>query len=153
MDDPTKLHAINLIKKIIKQWGLNEAEVKDSRGEVWWLPRNSARFLIRIFSQSQSESNPGEDAVEVCAHIMEIPDSNEKKLELYEHILFMNNISLGVWFAVRNKALMLMSTRSLEGLDFVELKRMVNDVQFYADRFEPDFKNRFTNDPDRRPAQ
>lgn len=152
--DP-KNHAIELIKQLIEQWGLDEAEVKDKKDEIWWFTQGSVRFHIQIFTHNAGGDGSGyqKEAIEICANIMKLPESEERKVALYKHVLGMNNTAVGVWFAVRNDSLMLMSTRSLEGLDLIELKTMADDVRLYADYFDDIFKDKFGEDSNRHPAQ
>ncbi len=139
--DP-KETAVQMVKTLIKDWGINEEEAIDQNNpHLWWFVQGSAHFHIQVFSEEGP--NGMKDAIEVGATIMELPADDTKKIALYEHVLNMNNTAIGVWFGIRNGKLLLLSTREITGLDGVELRTMADDVRLYADHFDDIFIEKF----------
>jgi hypothetical protein len=129
-----KQATIDMIEKILKEWNIDPAQVKDQKREMWYLVQGSAKFHIELFKFNKGPKIGDVDCVEIGGVIMKLPQDNF--LPLYRRLLELNATSVGVYFAVRNNLVMLLSTRELEGIDLSELKTMVDEVRHFSDYWD-----------------
>lgn len=126
--------AIKMVEKILKEWKVDPATVKAKDADRWYLVQGSADFHIEFFKYNKGGEKGEVDCVEVGSVIMKLPQENF--LPLYRRILELNASGVGCYFGIRKDLVMLLSTRELTGLDYVELKTMVDDVRIYADYWD-----------------
>ncbi len=74
------------------------------------------------------------DCLEVGGIVMKMPQDNF--LPLYRRLLELNSTSVGVYFSIRNDLVMLLSTRECAGLDYAELKTLVDEVRYFSDYWD-----------------
>ena len=74
------------------------------------------------------------DCIEIGGIIMKMPEDNF--LPLYRRLLELNSTSVGVYFAIREDLVMLLSTREVTGMDYNELKTLVDEVRLFADYWD-----------------
>lgn len=126
--------SMKMIEKLIKEWNLDPEKLKDKQKNLWYLKQGSADFHIEIFKYNKGQNYGEVDCIEVGAIIMKLPDENI--LPFYRKLLELNSTSVGVYFALRGNLVMLISTRECEGIDYQELKVMVDEVRFFADYWD-----------------
>jgi hypothetical protein len=129
-----KQATIDMIEKLLKEWNIDPAQVKDKEKEMWYLVQGSAKFHIELFKFNKGPQIGDVDCVEVGGIIMKLPQDNF--LPLYRRLLELNSTSVGVYFAIRRNLVMLLATRELAGLDAIELKTMVDEVRYFSDYWD-----------------
>lgn len=129
-----KQATIDMIENMLKEWNIDPATVKDQKREMWYLVQGSAKFHIELFKFNKGPQIGDVDCVEIGGIIMKLPQDGF--LPLYRRLLELNSTSVGVYFAIRNNLVMLISTRELAGIDFNELKTMVDEVRYFSDYWD-----------------
>lgn len=125
---------VNLIEQLLKNWNIDPVEVKDSEKNLWYLVQGSAKFHLELFQFNKGPDTGMVDCIEAGGIIMRLPQEN--LLPLYRRLLELNSSSVGVYFAIRNNLVMLLSTRELAGLDYTELKTLVDEVRYFSDYWD-----------------
>jgi hypothetical protein len=126
--------AVAMIEKLLKEWNLDPAAVKDKDRNLWYLAQGSAKFHIELFKFNKGPQIGDVDCIEVGGIIMKLPQENF--LPLYRRLLDLNSTAVGIYFAIRKDLVMLLSTRELKGLDEIEFRLMVNELRHFADYWD-----------------
>ena len=126
--------SVTLIEQLLKEWNIVPADIKSPDKNLWYLVQGSANFQIELFKYNKGGTVGEVDCVEVGGIIMKLPKDN--LLPLYKKLLVLNSSGVGCYFAIRGELVMLLATRELAGLDFQELKTMVNEVRIYSDYWD-----------------
>lgn len=132
---------IELIEKLLKGWIIPPDTVRDKEKNLWYLVQGSANFHIEIFKYNKGPDTGEVDCIEVGGVIMKIPQNNPQSL--FRKLLELNSTAVGVYFSVRNDLVMLLSTREADGLDYHELKTMVDEVRYFTDYWDDILINEF----------
>jgi len=125
---------IAMIEKLLQEWNLDPAAVKDKDRNLWYLAQGSAKFHIELFKFNKGPQAGDVDCIEVGGVIMKLPQENF--LPLYRRLLDLNATAVGLYFAIRKDLVMLLSTRELKGLDEDEFRLMVNELRHFADYWD-----------------
>jgi hypothetical protein len=125
---------IDMIEKMLRDWNIDPAQVKDKERNMWYLVQGSAKFHIELFKFNKGPQIGEVDCVEVGGVIMKLPQDNY--LPLYRRLLDLNSTSVGVYFAIRRDLVMLLATRDLAGCDTTELKTLVDEVRYFSDYWD-----------------
>jgi hypothetical protein len=125
---------VTMIEKLLKEWNLDPAAVKDKDRNLWYLAQGSAKFHIELFRFNKGPQIGEVDCIEVGGVIMKLPQENF--LPLYRRLLDLNATSVGLYFAIRKDLVMLLSTREIKGLDEEEFRLMVNELRHFADYWD-----------------
>ncbi len=125
---------VTMIEKLLKEWNLDPAAVKDKDRNLWYLAQGSAKFHIELFRFNKGPQIGEVDCIEVGGVIMKLPQENF--LPLYRRLLDLNSTAVGLYFAIRKDLVMLISTREIKGLDEEEFRLMVNELRHFADYWD-----------------
>jgi hypothetical protein len=125
---------VAMIEKLIKEWNLDPAAVKDKDRNLWFLSQGSVKFHIELFRFNKGPQIGEVDCIEIGANIMKLPQDNF--LPLYRRLLDLNAAGVGLYFAIRKDLVMLLSTRELKGLDEDEFRLMVNELRHFGDYWD-----------------
>ena len=125
---------VAMIEKLLKEWNLDPAAVKDKDRNLWYLAQGSAKFHIELFKFNKGAQIGEVDCIEVGGVIMKLPQENF--LPLYRRLLDLNSTAVGLYFAIRKDLVMLLATRELKGLDEDEFRLMVNELRHFADYWD-----------------
>jgi len=128
---------IKIIELSISSFGINPDEVKVPDQNKWKLIRGSAVINVRIFEHE------GEHGIEACAFMMRLPDDPETLYRLYNRVLVLNDSIIGAWFSIREDYLYLLFNRHIAGMTQVEVKRIIENVSYYADHYEHLLRDEF----------
>lgn len=131
--------AIQIIEKLLNEWNITPDSIKDKEKNIWYLKQGSADFHIELFTLNKGEGYGIVDCIEVGGTIMKVPQTNI--LPLYKKLLEMNSTAVGIYFALRwtqngDGLVMLLSTREVAGLDYNELKIMVDEIRHFSDHYD-----------------
>ncbi len=126
--------AVAMIEKLLKEWNLDPAAVKDKDRNLWYLAQGSAKFHIELFKFNKGAQIGDVDCIEVGGVIMKLPQENF--LPLYRRLLDLNSTAVGLYFAIRKDLVMLLSTRELKGLDEDEFRLTVNELRHFSDYWD-----------------
>lgn len=132
---------IEMIEKLLKQWNVDPASVKDKERNIWYLIQGSARFHIELFKFNKGPDIGEVDCIEVGGIIMKIPQDN--LLAMYRRLLELNSSAVGVYFAIRKNLVMLLATREIEGMDYNELKTLADEIRYFSDYWDDIFIKEF----------
>ncbi|MBN1413354.1 MAG: YbjN domain-containing protein [Spirochaetales bacterium] len=125
---------IQMIEKMLKEWNIPPESVKDKQKNMWYLVQGSASFHLELFKFNKGPELGEVNCVEVGGVIMKLPQEN--LLPLYRRLLELNSSAVGLYFAIRRDLVMLIATREIAGMDFGELKTMVDEVRYFADYWD-----------------
>lgn len=125
---------VDMIEKLLNEWGLNPPEVKDPERNLWYLVQGSAKFHIELFKFNKGPQVGDVDCIEVGGIIMKLPQENF--LPLYRRLLDLNGSAVGIYFAIRRDLVMLVATRELKGMDEDEFRLLVNEVRYFSDYWD-----------------
>lgn len=131
--EPLKEYVV-MIEKLLAEWGLNPAEVKDPQRNLWYLVQGSAKFHIELFKFNKGPQAGDVDCIEIGGIIMKLPQDNF--LPLYRRLLDLNGSAVGLYFAIRRDLVMLVATRELKGMDETEFRLLVNEVRYFSDYWD-----------------
>jgi hypothetical protein len=140
-ESSTVAEYIAMIEKLLKEWNIDPAGVKDPEKNHWYLSQGSAKFHIELFRYNKGPQVGDVDCIEVGGIIMKLPQENF--LPLYRRLLDLNSTSVGLYFAIRLDLVMLLSTREVRGMDENEFRLMVNEVRYYTDYWDDLFMQEF----------
>ena len=125
---------IDIIEKLLNDWKIDPASVKDGNRNAWFLEQGSAKFHIELFQFNKGADIGEVDCIEIGGIIMKMPEDNF--LPLYRRLLELNSTSVGVYFSIREDLVMLLSTREVAGMDYNELKTLVDEVRLFSDYWD-----------------
>jgi hypothetical protein len=125
---------VAMIEKLLKEWNVDPALVKDQERNLWYLAQGSAKFHIELFKFNKGPEVGDVDCLEVGGIIMKLPQENF--LPLYRRLLDLNSTAVGLYFAIRQDLVVLLCTREVKGLDEEEFRLMVNEVRYFADYWD-----------------
>ena len=132
---------VAMIEKLLGEWNIEPASVKDPERNMWYLAQGSAKFHIELFKYNKGPQVGDVDCIEVGGIIMKLPQDNF--LPLYRRLLDLNATAMGLCFAIRRDLVMLLSSRDVRGMDENEFRLMVNDVRYFADYWDDIFMKEF----------
>lgn len=132
---------VTAIEEAIRHFGVDPDEFKVEGQYKWKLSRGSASIRVRIFDYDETRHG-----VEVCAYMMHLPEDPDNRSGLFQTVLTMNDSMVGNWFSIRENYLYLISNRDIEGLDKEEVVRTIDDLSYYADRYDDKLKADFGDD-------
>jgi hypothetical protein len=132
---------VAMIEKLLGEWNIDPAGVKDPDRNMWYLAQGSAKFHIELFKYDKGPQVGGVDCIETGGIIMKLPQDNF--LPLYRRLLDLNSTAMGLYFAIRRDLVMLLATRELKGMDENEFRLMVNDVRYFTDHWDDIFMQEF----------
>jgi len=116
----------------------------DPKG-VWTLKKGSATIDIGLYSlddmKNPTVKQSGKIYVCVSSWVVKVPTF--RKFELFEEILNLNSLYIGVTFALKNDWVLLKADREIEYLDIPELVAMVNRVANISDYHDDFLKNKY----------
>jgi hypothetical protein len=133
--------AIDMVEKLLKEWNIPPDSIKDKEKNLWYLVQGSAQFHIELFKFNKGPQVGEVDAIEVGGIIMKLPQENF--LPLYRRLLDLNSTAVGVYFAIRNNLVMLVSTREIKGLDYDEFHTIVDEVRYWSDYWDDTLMQEF----------
>ena len=121
-----------------------DACITDPKG-VWTLKKGSATIDIGIYSLDdvkQPQVKPsGKTYICVSSWILRVPEY--RRCELFEEILNLNSLYIGVTFALKADWVLLKADREIEHLDVPELVAMVNRVANISDYHDDFLKGKY----------
>ena len=117
-----------MINDFIASLGIDPEQCRRRPRQLWSLYKGSALVYIEIFKADNM------DFIEASSPIMKMPSRN--LLIFYRKLLELNFQLLGVKFLVRDEWVYLSENRQLKGMDFDELKTMVERVGSFADQWD-----------------
>ena len=117
-----------MISDFIASLGVDPEQCRHRPRPLWSLYKGSALVYIEIFKADNI------DFIEASSPIMKMPSRN--LLVFYRKLLELNFQLLGVKFLMRDESLYLSENRQLKGMDFDELKVMVERVGSFADQWD-----------------
>ncbi len=125
---------IDIINRLLRDWNIEPESVKSKDKNIWYLVQGSADFHIELFKFNKGRDIGDVDCIEIGGVIMKMPEDNF--LPLYRRLLELNSTSVGVYFAIRGDLVMLLATREVVGMDYAELKTLVDEVRYYSDYWD-----------------
>lgn len=129
--DPTPEEARALIDEILAGYGLDPAAQTNHQG---WrrLTLGSAQGVIGVV-----ERRPGEHYLVVLAPIMRVPDGSEILNGLHKLLLELNHDSTrSARFSLHDNVIYVGLTRSIRGLDAIEVDEAIRSVMSVADSYD-----------------
>ncbi|OGF62578.1 MAG: hypothetical protein A2Y62_11745 [Candidatus Fischerbacteria bacterium RBG_13_37_8] len=127
-----------MVNDLIGSFGVDPEKCRHRPRNLWSLYKGSALIYIEIFKADK------DDFIEASSPIMKLPSRN--LLAFYRKLLELNFQNLGVKYFVRDDWVYLAENRQLQGLDYDELRVMVERVGGFADQWDDplieEFKSR-----------
>ena len=126
--------AKKMIEAVLRGTGVDPDESRVTAvegGAAWAVARGSAALMIAL--------NPGRTGdpghVRMISPIVKI--YNDRKLELFERLLELNASELqGTAFGIAGQEVVLVSERSVRGLDRSEVEEMLAAIGYFADQYD-----------------
>ena len=132
--DREMVKARKLIETVIRDHGSDPDKNRVSASEggaAWALLFGSAAVMIAL-----NPSNGKQSArLRIVSPVVKI--EGEYKLELLKRLLELNGTTLpGVSFGLVNEEVVLVSERTIRGLDLPELEEIIAMIGYYADKYD-----------------
>jgi hypothetical protein len=126
--------ACKLIETVIREHGNDPDKNRVSAAEggaAWALLFGSAAVMIALNPSSGKQSA----RIRIVSPVVKI--DGEFKLELLKRLLELNGTTLpGVSFGLVNDEIVLVSERSIRGLDRPEIEEIIAMIGYYADKYD-----------------
>ena len=117
-----------MINEFISSLGIDPEQCRRRPRPLWSLYKGSALVYIELFKADNI------DFIEASCPIMKLPSRN--LLVFYRKLLELNFQLLGVKFLIRDEWVYLSENRQVLGMEFAELKAMVERVGSFADQWD-----------------
>ncbi len=131
----------NVVEKGIAKLDIDPAYVRGEKEGQWNLKRGAKSVAVGLNSNQRFS----EGFFYCTSMLVNIKEIHPSKLEPFYFTILENNASLvNMHLTVKNGWVLLVSNRSAQGLDEIEVALTINELSFFADELENQFKNTFT---------
>lgn len=130
--------AVAIIEQTIRDFGLDPDENRAESGYRWDLTRGSASIGINLFHIDEERIG-----LEISSRIMDLPEMPLSRLELLDEVMDLNARLVGGWFCAYDGGLLFIYKRGIEGLDSSELRSIIDNQSYYADKYDDELRERF----------
>lgn len=137
-------NATEYVKQLATAVGSEEAKIYNANTKSWWFTRGSASIEV-FFTTYEASAGVFRTFLRVFSPILEFAKGATNMTELYIGALEANVNYMGVkiGMSVERGVVYAIAGRDIDGMDYNEFVKTVNDLGYWADQLDDFLKERF----------